>query len=767
MPIALARGWAIASTLVCLLASNAAARDLAAVPLAEAFELLRAQGLSILYSSDLVRPDMRVLARPRSNVPRAILDEIVRPHGLKAVDGPNHSVIVMRAGGEASPASASNEVAIGQTLGNVVVEASRYALLRTEPPFAAQISAAELDVMPTLGEDPLRALARLPGTASNDFSARMHVRGGDVDETLVRLDGLRLYSPFHLKDFQSVFSAIDTALVDRIDVYTGGYPAHLGGGMSGVIDVHSIEAPNLGHREISLSVFHGAALASGHLNDGASDWLLSARRGNLDLVLDWTKSGLGRPEYMDLYGRFSHRFSDALDVSGNFLMLDDNIRLNDSDREEFARADYRDRYAWLRIGYAGDEIGGHFLLARTQLDGDRRGSADQPGIGRGVLEDRRAHSIDSAVMEWTWTPMQKAMLRFGAEWRQLSGRYDYFDRAEFDLLIASSDTAPEEGRARALHVRRHGDQYGAHASARLELAHRLTADVGLRWDRSTLSVAHDSELSPRVSLLYELGENTKLRGSWGRFAQLQGIDELQVSDGIGEFLPAQRADHWVASVEHAFSESLGLRVEGFQKHYRNLRPRFENMLYTVALLPELKPDRVRVAPERAVAEGVEVSLRNQAVQPLFWWLSYTWSRVYDELDDAKIARRWDQTHALSAGLAWESDRWQLSAAASYRTGWPRADLILVTTEPIPASIVLRNSGRMRAYADLDLRIAHKFPFTGTNVLTLFFELSNGLNRRNECCIEYEFEDDEGESFLEVETINSLPLLPSLGFSWRF
>jgi outer membrane receptor protein involved in Fe transport len=664
-------------------------------------------------------------------------------------------------------------------LNGVVVEASRYALWRDTPPYAAQITATELDIVPTLGKDPLRALARLPGTASNDFSARVHVRGGDADEMLVRLDGLRLYSPFHLKDFQGVFSAIDAVLVDRIDVYTGGYPAHLGERMSGVIDIHSIDVPDVAHREISLSVFHGAALASGHLNDGASDWLVSARRGNLDLILDWTKSDLGTPNYTDLYGRFSHRVSDAVAVSGNFLMLDDNIRLNDSDREEVARAEYRDTYAWLNLDYATDELDGRLLFARTQLDSERRGSADQSGIGRGMLEDLRAHSIDSAVMELAWAHWKNATLRAGAEWRQLSGRYDYTDRAEFDLVVLTSNIVPEERRPRELHVRPRGDQYGAYASARLDLADRWTADIGLRWDRSTLSAAHDSELSPRLSLLYELNESTRFRGSWGRFAQLQGIDELQVSDGVGDFQPAQHADHWVASVEHAFAADLSLRVEGFRKEYRDLRPRFENLLNTVVLLPELKPDRLRIAPQRAVAEGVEISLRNEDLQPFFWWFSYTWSRVYDELDGAKMPRRWDQAHALSAGLAWETDRWQLSAASTYRTGWPKSDVTLLTADPIPTAVALRNSSRLKAYFDLDLRLARKFHFGETNTLVLFLELSNVLNRNNECCIEYEYEyefedededgeeDEQGERFLEIETINSLPLLPSVGFSWRF
>jgi len=54
---------------------------------------------------------------------------------------------------------------------------------------------------------------RLPGEASNSLSAHTNVRGGAVDETLIRFDQLRLYDPYHLASFQGVFSAVDPEIV--------------------------------------------------------------------------------------------------------------------------------------------------------------------------------------------------------------------------------------------------------------------------------------------------------------------------------------------------------------------------------------------------------------------------------------------------------------------------------------------------------------------------------------------------------------------------
>ena len=60
-----------------------------------------------------------------------------------------------------------------------------------------------------------------------------------------------------------------------------------------------------------------------------------------------------------------------------------------------------------------------------------------------------------------------------------------------------------------------------------------------------------------------------------------------------------------------------------------------------------------------------------------------------------------------------------------------------------------------------------FSSTIDSSLTVFFEISNAFNRRNECCTEFELDDESEEPVLVLESIRSLPLLPSLGVIWRF
>ena len=84
-----------------LAASPASARDpsgsFAGLTLPQALERLRDAGLNLIYSSELVRDDMRVATEPAGGTPRRILDSLLGPHRLAAVDGPGGALLVVAA----------------------------------------------------------------------------------------------------------------------------------------------------------------------------------------------------------------------------------------------------------------------------------------------------------------------------------------------------------------------------------------------------------------------------------------------------------------------------------------------------------------------------------------------------------------------------------------------------------------------------------------------------------------------------------------------
>jgi hypothetical protein len=168
-----------AVVLVALLPATAAAASYRGMAVEQVLEELRAGGLEILYSSDLVKPWMRVEREPRAIEPQALLAEILAPHGIALAHGPANTLMLVRPS-SASPRRAAPgrpESPAPAPLDAVVVSASHY-FFGDETPFRPMVlEAAELEALPDIGEDPVRALARLPGVAGQDFSSRMHLRG--------------------------------------------------------------------------------------------------------------------------------------------------------------------------------------------------------------------------------------------------------------------------------------------------------------------------------------------------------------------------------------------------------------------------------------------------------------------------------------------------------------------------------------------------------------------------------------------------------------
>ena len=736
--------------------------------LQEALEKLRAAGLDIVYSTDLVRPTMRVQREPAAADSRGQLDEVLEPHGLAVTDGPAGTLLLTRATRAPASPVAARRSSRPTPLDEIVVSASHYLFDVADTQTRAVFNAADLELLPDLGDDPVRAIGRLPGVAGNDYSSRTHVRGGVSDEMLVHFDGLRLYDPYHFKDFLGVFSTIDPGLVSGVNVYTAGFPVQFGDRSSGVIDVERRSPPGDFGGQVSLSLLNAGATLGGTFDDGVGEWLVSARRGNLDLYFDLAATSLGEPSYHDAYAHFARELRPSVSLSANFLLFDDVIWAFDSDREEDARADYRDRYYWLRLDL-GDTAGhgGKLLAAHAELSGKRHGTADLPGVGRGWLVDQRSFIINSLQADAWWHVVAGSVLQAGAEWRAMHGSYRYADEAEFDLLFETPGAASEPTRARSIGLRPKGQQYGAYLNWRVEPAAAVTLDLGLRWDRETLSGDSHGEVSPRAVLLWRPDPGTRLRFSWGQFVQAQGINELAVPDGDTRFQPPQRATHLVASLERSVAPGLELRVEAYRKDYDRLLPRYENLFNPLVVLPELKPDRVRIAPQTARSEGVELSLQFDR-EPWSGWLSYSWSLVEDHVDGSAIRRSWDQRHHVSGGVNYQRAGWEFGLAALWHSGWPATEAELETLEPFPLVVTgPRNALRLPDYARIDVRMARRFQFDSRGDLTLFVEAINLFKRGNPCCVEYDIEVEDGETVFDTGTRTSLPLTPSVGFIWRF
>jgi outer membrane receptor protein involved in Fe transport len=724
---------------------------------------LSEQGIRIIFSSDLVTDDM-VIAAPEGSVDT--LDEfrdLLRPFGLSADDGPSGSFLIVRPPGFRAPVMPP-PAPVEAPIPEIVVTSSLHRLEYEQPTSHTYFDSELAERVPITGDEVVRLTSRLPGTANGGISSRPHVRGGEDNEVLFLFDGLRLYEPYHMRDFQSVASIVNSSAVGGIDFFTGAYPVQYGDRMSGVLVMDMREPTDELEAELALSFFNASALMAGRFgSEGQGDWLLTARRGNLDLIVDVVDPDRGSPDYSDYLAHVAWEFGPRGVVGANLLVSRDKIDLFDDDRGESAGASYANTVSWITWEADWSEaLRSRTLFAASNIEDGRQGTLLLPGIVTGSLDEEHDLSAYQVRQDWTWVMSQNWMISFGADLKHLDAEYRHDSQRLIAAPFAGLLGNPQQ-RVLDYDLVVDGGQYAAYSELRWRASPKLVLDLGIRWDQQTYPIAEDDrQYSPRASLLYQPTERTEIRLGWGQYYQAQETNELQLADGVAQFFPAQRAEHFVLNVQQQTGRDTAAELSVFRKSFRTLRPRFENVFNSLTLVPELQFDRIMIDPDKAESFGAELSISHgTSSDDLLWWMSYTLAETRDWTDAGKVERSWDQTHTLKGGVAWRRKPWDFSAAAEVHTGWPATALVVDNAGDI--GVTERNQRRYPTFASVDIRISREFE-VGRGELNAYLDVTNVLDRDNPCCTEYRL-DAEGE--LASRTSHWLPLLPSLGVVWRF
>lgn len=730
---------------------------------------LRAEGVNVLYSSDLVPDELRVEREPQATAGAALLAEVLRPHSLllkEIAPGTYAVVAATQAGTAATAPGVDADPARVPTLEEIVVATSRYTFSADTPDVHVFMTQSEVESLPRLAEETLKAVQRLPGAAGNGVSGLAHVRGGAQDETLILFDGLPLHEPFHLRNALSPVSLLSARIVDSLDVHAGGFTAPHGDRMSAVIEAESVRPVTDRYHELGFSLFHTSALVARRFDGGRGQWLLSARRSNLHEISHLVEDSVAEPAYFDVFGRLDMELSDRTTGDIEFLVSDDIVDVDDEDSGEVSRARYENAYLWATLKHQwSDPLQSTFGASWTEVRSRRSGTVDQPGRRSGSLDDQRSYRVLGLRADSTWkTP--RWLHSFGVDFRDVSAEYDYRSEAVFEPGYPFPGS-PGASTTRELAPEPAGQHLAVYVSSRFRLTDRITAEAGLRWDNQNYNTAADADdqVGPRLNLVYALDDATRLRASWGRYQQFQDINELQVEDGVVDFAPAQSAEHAIVSLEHEFAAGTAIRVEAYRKRYDDLRPRFENLFDPVAWLPELAADRIMIAPEAATARGIEVLVTHRGSGPWSGWLGYSWSEVTDRVEGREVLRSWDQTHAVNAGINWSKSGWDLTLAGAWHTGWPTTPVGLSTSGAVVVGP--RNSERFPSFSSIDLRASRRFD-VARGELSAFFEVTNVFDRNNPCCVEWTTGIDAGgATTLSRRYDHWLPRVPSFGVLWKF
>ena len=663
-------------------------------------------------------------------------------------------------------------------LDEIVVTPSRVSLLSDAPVSAVDLDREELLALPHLGDDIFRAFTLLPGVSGEEVSARFSVRGGREDEVLVLLDRLELYEPYHLKDFSSSISIVPPRTLDEVQLLTGGFPAWYGDRMGGVLDMTTRQADQKSF-VLGLGVLNAEAGGLGRFAEERGSWLVSLRRGFLDLALDFLGQQ-DQPHFWDVFGKVDFQTRPERSYGLRFLNSYDSLdtQLIEEDGTENYRTRYGSTYLWFdHQAIFGPKLFVDSIASFARVERDRNGNEFEFEEGGFDIQDERTFELFTLEQDWQLDLGQRNYLRWGFDARTFDNFFDYRNDRELEDPFEEVRSEPRSGTRRFLETLE-GESLALYASDRVRLSDPLTLELGLRYDRATLT--DDSELSPRVHLAYSLSSTSTLRLAWGLFSQTQRSYELQVADGETRPASAERTEHWVAGYERTFSvgegrQPLFFRLEGYHRDVANPRARFENLYEPVSQFPEIEADRIRIAPESSRAYGIEALLRGRLGDRAGWWVTYAWARTEDRIDGRDVPRRIDQPHTLNATIDISLASWNLSLAWRYHTGWPTTAIqgrFEVDDEGELEAVPTfgpRNAERLSTYHRLDLRTSREWKMD-RGTLTFFLEIQNLYDRQNTSGRENDLElvvlPDGSIDIVSADEIWG-GILPSFGITWEF
>lgn len=173
-------------------------------------------------------------------------------------------------------------------------------------------------VIPDASSGAVEALIKtLPGVSTNnELSAQYTVRGGNYDENLVYVNDVEVYRPFLVRSGQQEgLSFINPDLVSSIEFSAGGFDAKYGDKMASVLDIRYRQPKAFGASASASLLGASASLEAVTPNQKLSFIGGIRYKTNRYLLNSLDENGDYNPDYTDLQGLLTYRFSGAFDIS--------------------------------------------------------------------------------------------------------------------------------------------------------------------------------------------------------------------------------------------------------------------------------------------------------------------------------------------------------------------------------------------------------------------------------------------------------------------
>ena len=209
-------------------------------------------------------------------------------------------------------------------LEEVIVEGERL------PPTVSRkdIRGSELRRIPGIGNDALKGLTTLPSIGvPNDYFGILYIRGSEPGSNLYYFDRTPLGYPFH---WGGLLSTVSSEVIDKIDIYAGGYGGEFGLDSQAVLDIHSrdsLEKRTSG--KFNLNILYSEGMLERRIGDEGYV-SIAGRRSYIDLIVGRFIDGQQFPYFSDYQLKFAYPLGEKHHLTLNTFAATDHFRVEET-----------------------------------------------------------------------------------------------------------------------------------------------------------------------------------------------------------------------------------------------------------------------------------------------------------------------------------------------------------------------------------------------------------------------------------------------------
>ena len=646
----------------------------------------------------------------------------------------------------------------------------------------------EIQAVPSIGgeADIATYFQTVPGVVSTgDQGGQMYVRGGSPVQNKVLLDGMVVYNPFHSIGFFSVF---DTEIIRNADIYTGGFGAQYGGRISSVMDITT--------KDGNKQEFTGRVAVNPFGSKLTLEGPIKKRKENGGSTISYVLSG--KTSYLEQTSKLFYAYVDTAGLPFNYTDLYGKVSINgeNGSKANFFGYNFSDNVKWkevLDLRWDSYGAGANFVMvpaASPVLVEGRFNVSDykislaerDPYTNLVDTSKGRKSSVNNFTLGFDFKYFKKDdEIKYGIE---INGfKTDFNFKNSVGRVIEQVDNTTE---------------LSGYVDYKI-VRNRFVINPGFRLQY--YASLGDISPEPRLGIKINANEKFRIKFASGLYSQnlisatsdrdvvnlfygfLSGPDNLQdeviQEDGTEREVThkLQKATHAILGAEYDLAKNWSLNVEGYYKWFTQLSNLNRNKIYEdeVNDFPDvLKKDFII---ETGDAYGVDVVVK-YTDDKFYLWAVYSLGKVTRWDGTKTYSPVFDRRHNINlvgTYLIGKEQNWEINARWNFGSGLPFTQIQgytnlvdfnqggigtdYTTSNSNNVDIVYGNlnEGRLSAYHRLDLAVKRRFELKEKSIIEVTASVTNTYSRKNIFYVEP----------IANKKVYQLPILPSLGFSWRF